>query len=99
MEKRPDQVNQPERPNSDNSTTLCIEPKPGSVKAAVLNALRAGERLTPLDAWADFGTSRLAAIVNQLKNEGWPIKRVMVAVECRRGRIAHVAEYFIAGAI
>lgn len=96
MEKRPDQNYQPERPNSDNSTTLCIEPKPGTVKAGVLNALRTGERLTPLDAWADFGTSRLAAIVNQLRNEGWPIERVMVDVECRKGRIAHVAEYFMA---
>lgn len=93
MKKRPDQQSQPERPEQAKSSTTRIEPKAGTVKAAVLNALRHGEKLTPADVWMRYGTSRLAAIVFDLKESGWSIEAPIVDVTTASGRIAHVARY------
>lgn len=71
-------------------------PGTGTARAAVLAALEAGERLTSLEAWQRFGTSRLAADVFELRRMGWPVVAEMVDVPCREGRRAHVAEYRLA---
>lgn len=64
-----------------------------SVRRRILEALQRGERLTPLDAWHKYGTSRLAAHVFDLRKAGHGILKETVAVECHDGRTAHVASY------
>lgn len=78
--------------DSDDATTLS-RPRTGSVKAAVLDALVAGERITSLQALARWGTSRLAGLIHQLRREGWAIRSEEIEVETGHGRIAHVALY------
>lgn len=70
----------------------------GTVKRSVLDALRAGEHLTPKDAWLRYGTSRLAAVVHVLIGEGWPIVSELIPVEAANGRLARVARYSMRGA-
>lgn len=60
---------------------------------AILQALRAGDRLTPLDALRRFGCFRLAARIHDLKGRGHNITTHIV----RRGD-AEVAEYSMAPA-
>jgi len=55
-------------------------PKPESRRAAVLEALRRGERLTHIDALRRGWGWRLAADVFALSHDhGWPIKAAMVS--------------------
>ena len=55
-------------------------PKPESRRAAVLEALRRGERLTHIDALQRGWGWRLAADVFALSHDhGWPIKAAMVS--------------------
>lgn len=69
-------------------------PAPGTARAAVLDALCAGRTLTSLEAWREFGTSRLAADVHALRRMGWPIVATETpAVACRGGRSARIATY------
>lgn len=68
-------------------------PLVGTVKRSVLDALRAGEQLTPKEAWLRYGTSRLAAVVHVLIAEGWPIDSELIPVEATNGRLARVARY------
>jgi len=68
-------------------------PREGSVVSSVLEALKAGEHLTPGDAWGRFGTSRLAAVIHGLRRQGWAISSERVTVRCRGGRLARVAQY------
>ncbi len=72
-------------------------PTPGSIKAMVLDALRTGESLTSLQAWSRFGTSRLAALIHQLRRAGWPIQCDTIEVIAADGRRAHVGRYWIGG--
>lgn len=74
-------------------------PQAGTVKRAVVDALRQGERLTPKEAWLRFGTSRLAAVVHVLIAEGWPIESELITVEAASGRLARVARYSLRGAV
>lgn len=67
-----------------------------TIKARIRAALLAGERLTPLDAWARFGTSRLAALIHQLRREGMRIDTEEVVVDCADGHQARVARYSLA---
>ena len=59
-------------------------------KDQILAALKAGDRLTPLDALERFGCFRLGARIFDLKQEGHDIRREMV----ERGD-ATVAEYWL----
>jgi hypothetical protein len=59
----------------------------------ILAHLRAGNRLTALDALESFGCFRLAARIHELRREGWAIEER--TVETRGGK--RVAEYFIGG--
>ena len=57
----------------------------------ILAHLRAGHRLTALEALERFGCFRLAARVHELRREGWAIEER--TVETRGGK--RVAEYWI----
>ena len=47
---------------------------------AILETLKLGRALTPLDALRDFGCFRLGARIYDLKREGYRINRKMVSV-------------------
>ncbi len=68
-------------------------PAHGSIKRQIFEALARGETLTPLDAWARFGTSRLAALIHQLRVAGWPIHSDTITVSTAHGHQASVAAY------
>lgn len=68
-------------------------PRKGTARAEVLAALQRGQRLTSLDAWRDFGTSRLAAVVFELRRMGWPIIAENITVPARHGQHSQVARY------
>jgi len=72
-------------------------PAPGTVRAAVLDALLAGHSMTSLEAWRTFGASRLASDVFELRRMGWPILAEEIGVEARDGRSPRVARYRLAG--
>jgi hypothetical protein len=57
----------------------------------ILAHLRAGNRLTALDALERFGCFRLAARIHELRREGWAIEER--TVETRGGK--RVAEYWL----
>ena len=81
-----------------DSTAHRGRPLPGTVRELVLEALVSGRTLTSLEAWREFGTSRLAADVHALRRMGWRIVSVETPVECREGRSARVATYRMGGA-
>lgn len=86
-----DSAHSPELSSPDDAQRTW--PAAGSIKRSVLDALLRGESLTSLDAWQRFGTSRLAALVHQLKHDGWLIDSALVQVETAHGHRAHVARY------
>ena len=66
-----------------------------SQRQRILDWLRGGHTLTPLDARRQFGCDRLAGRVCELRKEGWAIASEMVKV--RSGRESKwVAEYWMA---
>lgn len=74
------------------------QPREGTARAAILVALRRGQRLTSHDALQAFGTSRLAADIHELRRMGWNVQAETVAVitlHCE----SHVARYFLAGEV
>lgn len=73
-------------------------PAAGSIKRQVLERMLSGERLTSLQAWAQFGTSRLASLIHQLRRDGWDIASERIEVETKAGRFALVAQYRVGGA-
>lgn len=62
---------------------------------AILDYLKSGHKLTPLKALDYFGTLRLAARINDLKNEGHEILSRPKKVDTRIGKTT-VAEYSMA---
>jgi len=67
-----------------------------TVTAEVLSRLIGGENLTGLDAVYSASTTRLAAVVNYLKEVyGWTIDRVDIDVGCNDGRVAVVCAYYL----
>ena len=76
---------------------MAWQSKPCHRTAEVLARLLNYERLTSLDAVDEASTTRLSAVTFYLaKKYDWPIEAVDKAAGCRDGRIAWVAEYFIA---
>lgn len=71
-------------------------PAAGTIRADVLDALLSGRSLTSLEAWREFGTSRLASDVHVLRRMGWSIVSEECPVQCREGRSARVAVYRLA---
>ena len=61
----------------------------------ILAVLESGGTLTALDALEDFGCSRLASRITDLKRKGCPVASRMVTRRNRYGRLCGVAEYFM----
>lgn len=89
-------------PSSSGQGAQTISPgkfptKLNTVTAEVLARLLNYERLTSLDAVSEASTTRLSAVTHYLGKEyGWPIEADDKAAGCRDGRVAWVAEYFLA---
>jgi hypothetical protein len=54
-------------------------PRQTTQKAKVLNFLKRGNSITPIEALHNFGVFRLSAIVFTLRGEGYDIKTTMVS--------------------
>lgn len=76
-----------------DATTRRLVPKPGSIRAQVLEELRAGRSLTAMQAWRRLGAARLASDVHVLRRMGWPIVGAETLVACRSGRPSRVTTY------
>lgn len=80
--------------STDNNTRI-------TVKSAVLNYLKSGRKLTSNEALLMFGTSRLGAVIHDLRNQGYAIKTDTIEVKAGTGKPtehnAHVASYSLAG--
>ena len=61
----------------------------------ILAVLESGGTLTALDALEDFGCSRLASRITDLKRRGVPVASRMVQRLNRYGRLCRVAEYYM----
>lgn len=59
-------------------------------------AMKRGEAVTQLDAWARFGVSRLAARIYDLKEQGVEIASESVEVQNRFGEECRVKRYRLA---
>lgn len=69
-------------------------PSPASVIGRVLGALLRGERLSHLDCWRRYGSSRLAHHVHVLRRMGWQVPMEEVSVTTSdAGRTATIGEY------
>lgn len=55
--------------------------------------LSEGNGLTALEALRLFGCSRLAARINEIREQGFPVDSELVEVETRHGETARVARY------
>ena len=62
----------------------------------ILAHLKKGRTITPLEALRLFGTMRLAARINELKNKGIPVTCTICKVSGKNGTISRVAKYRIA---
>lgn len=88
--------------NECNATSVDVGtfPAPRSVKGRVLAALLTGAKLTHLDCWQRFGSSRLAHHAYMLRGAGWPLQTVERPVPTSDSRQAVIAFYSLpAGAI
>lgn len=72
-------------PNADNSTSQAAE---------VLRFLKAGGRITSMEAFTLWGITRLAARVHELRNRGEPIESTSIPVRNRNGRMVKVDVYW-----
>lgn len=61
----------------------------------ILAVLESGGTLTALDALEDFGCSRLASRITDIKRRGYPVASRMVQRRNRYGRLCLVAEYYM----
>ena len=62
----------------------------------LLEAMRRGESVTQLDAWAKFGASRVAARVRDLRDDGHDIASEWIEVQNRFGEACRVKRYSLA---
>lgn len=72
-------------PNADNSTSQAAE---------VLRFLKAGGRITSMEAFTLWGITRLAARVFELRGRGEPIESTSIPVRNRNGRMVKVDVYW-----
>lgn len=49
--------------------------------------------ITQEDADEEYGIKRLSAMINELRNMGYPIKTDIISCRNRRGRISNYAKY------
>lgn len=65
-------------------------PRLGRQAQAILAALLAGERITPMGALREFGSWRLAARVRDLKENGWNVVSERVSDNERTFAVYHI---------
>ena len=58
-----------------------IEPKSGTQHYAILEYLRAGNRLTPLEALRLFGTMKLASRISELREMGHHFEQQLIKTD------------------
>lgn len=75
-------------PNSDNSASQAAE---------VLRFLKAGGRITSMEAFTRWGITRLAARVFELRGKGEPIRSDSIPVRNRNGRMVKCDVYWYDG--
>jgi len=75
-------------PNADNSTSQAAE---------VLRFLKAGGRITTMEAFTRWGITRLAARVYELRQRGEPIRSDSLPVRNQNGRMVTVDVYWYDG--
>lgn len=61
----------------------------------VLQHLRSGKTITTREAFTDFGITRLAARIHELRQEGHPIADETVKVKNRNGKEVEVSSYYL----
>lgn len=69
-----------------------------SQTAEILNYLKQGKTLTPLEALRKFGTMRLAARIKDIRDRGESVDCHICEVKTSRGTISRVAKYKLARA-
>lgn len=62
-------------------------------KEKVIQYMTDNGSITPLDAYREFGIMRLAAVVFDLKEQGYPIETTIKAMKNRYGDKVRFAEY------
>lgn len=65
-------------------------------KKAILTELLQGKVLTALDAFYLCGSMRLAAMIAEIRDDGYGIKTEYVNVKTKYGHIARIARYSLA---
>ena len=60
---------------------------------AVLEFLQTGETLNVMESWDTFGIYRLAAVIDDIKKQGFDVFTQNSLVENNLGEMTHVAEY------
>lgn len=58
----------------------CKVPESGTLQRRLLDAMKRGERLTPLSALESFRCLSLSQRIGELKRMGWPICSEMIQV-------------------
>lgn len=67
----------------------------GKQQTRIILHLYSGGELTSLDAWKEYGISRLAARISELRNLGFPIKGKKVESENKFGEPTHFMAYYM----
>lgn len=70
--------------------------KPAQVRR-VLDYMQQHGSITQYEAMVDLGVMRLASRISELKRDGYPINKKMVAVKNRYGETCHVKQYSLRG--
>lgn len=62
-------------------------------KEQILNHLQDGKAITSLEAWQEYGISRLSNIIFKLRGEGYDIKSKLMKTMNRFGATCWVSKY------
>jgi hypothetical protein len=82
------------RQNESSPPSVFNYPNPQTVRGRVLGALLRGEKLTHLDCWRRFGSSRLSGHIHPLRRRNWSIDMVEKDVTTSdAGRAATIGLY------
>lgn len=70
-------------------------PNPGTLQDLALSRLLEGEALNHPDFFAESGSWRLAAVIDQLNSMGWPISKRHMPAPIERAPNREMACYFL----
>lgn len=66
-----------------------------TLKSEVLASLLRGNRTSAMDAVIEASTTRLAAVIHSLREDGWNIQSAPFAAACADGRVSHPSIYWM----